>query len=158
MTSKWSYWCKIKKKMVPGFPPPCYDRYGDAPIVIFDSMPETYHEAAKMKIDSRAAWREADKACGTMTVGSVSELDNVPPSDNIEARRYDIMQARKRAVAAVKNGTSPFTDDQKQLFKNQDQIISSQLGYNVEEIWKPKKKSKLRKMANQKDKQPKKAA
>jgi len=143
--NKHFYWCQKKKKMVAGFPPPNYDRYGDAPIVIFDSMPETYHEAAKMKIDSRAQWREADKACGTMTVGSVAELDNVPPSDNKSARRYDIMQARKRAVADMKAGRTPFSDDQKQLFKKQDEIISQQLGYNVEEIWKPKKK-KSRKM------------
>ena len=140
------------KKLVEGYPPKKYRTYGTGPIFISDSMPAQYHEGAKMVIESRSAWRHADKMTGSLTL-SRNEFNAPgmqPPDHTAEEkrqRREDIRQARMRAVAAVKNGTAPLTDDQKQICKNNDEIISHQLGYDVNKLWKPKKARAKRKKA-----------
>jgi hypothetical protein len=143
MTRATYYWCKKRRKLIEGYPPNPNNYFGDAPCVIFDSMPPEYHEAGRMTVDSRKTWKLLDKMHGTITF---SPHENYTPPDETLAekrkRRDDIREARRKAVAQVKAGTHPLTDDQKQLCRQADERISHQLGYDVSKIWKPTKKTR----------------
>lgn len=52
----------------------------DAPYVINDSMPDTYHHGVNMWFDSKRAYRAATKACGCVEIGD----QKLPPRQKTE--------------------------------------------------------------------------
>lgn len=68
------YYDKERRCIVEGSPPPKYEKHGQAPIAIMDSMEKTYHEAAGRHIESRKEWNAADKETGSLTFGSRDEV------------------------------------------------------------------------------------
>lgn len=114
------------------------------PTIISDEMDPQYHEHARKIIESKSEWRKADRDHGSMTLSPQDWVDPgmQPPDTTVvdkQERRADIRQARKAAVELFKAGNTPFTEDQKQLFRQEDERISQQLGYDVGKIWKPKR-------------------
>ena len=61
--------------------------YGQAPMVLFDSMEPTYHHGICRKIDSRKEWQEADQLTGSTT---------------ITPKEFKELQERRPAIAAAK--------------------------------------------------------
>lgn len=49
------------------------NNFGQAPMVQFDSMPKTYHEAAGREVESRKEWQRLDKEHGCITFSSQEE-------------------------------------------------------------------------------------
>ena len=97
------YYDKEKGKMVEGYPPCKINRHGVAPMVLFDSMPETYHEGVCRKISSRQEWELADKQSGKLTFGSMEEPRRYVKkgiSEEDKALKADRRQAAKAAIEA----------------------------------------------------------
>ena len=61
------YFDKKTQTMKEGYPPDENIYYGQAPTVIFDSMPKTYHPGICREVESRSEWELADKVSGTIT-------------------------------------------------------------------------------------------
>lgn len=82
-----------------GYPENPNPKYGEAPIVMFDSMPETYHDAACRPVESRKEWERLDKEYGTLTVGSIDQAK--PKVDAFyERKKYkdELRRASKTAL------------------------------------------------------------
>jgi hydroxymethylpyrimidine pyrophosphatase-like HAD family hydrolase len=73
--------------------------YGVAPTVIFDEMPETYHEAAQVKVSSRSEWERLDKQHNTLTFGSLEASKPKVDQANLEkAKKAELRKASKTAL------------------------------------------------------------
>jgi hypothetical protein len=86
-------------EVVEGYPENINLNFGTAPTVIFDSMPEQYHEGACRKIDSRKEWNKADQESGTLTFGNKAEA--TPRVDEANARKAKKAELRKASKAAL---------------------------------------------------------
>jgi hypothetical protein len=123
---------------------------------ISDEMEPQYHERARRMIDSRSAWRKADKDTGAITLSpnewtAPGMQADIVIKDEQKELVEDRRQASRRAMEAYERNESPLTDDQKELCKKQDEAMSHKLGYDVEKIW-----TKSRKLKELKRKQRKK--
>ena len=87
------------KQFVEGLPTNPNPIYGTAPIVIFDSMPPTYHESACRVIESRKEWEATDRACGTITFGNKN--DATPKFDSTREEKELKADRRRAAKAAI---------------------------------------------------------
>lgn len=67
------YWDKEAQEFKEGNPPNPNNNFGEAPQVIFDSMPPRYHEGACRTIESRKEWESENKAHGMATFTSMDE-------------------------------------------------------------------------------------
>lgn len=95
------YFDRSLQKMVEGNPPDENLKFGDAPQVIFDSMPKTYHEAACRFVESRKEWNLLDKQHGTITFGSQAEAER-PLKARIQDEKKEYKQGlRKASLAAL---------------------------------------------------------
>lgn len=95
------YYDKEKGEMVEGYPPSKIDRHGVAPMVLFDSMPETYHEGVCRKISSRKEWEFADKQTGKLTFGSIEEPRRYVKKGVSEGEKLLKADRRQAARAAI---------------------------------------------------------
>ena len=84
---------------VAGYPPNPNPQHGTSAIVIFDSMPATYHEAACRTIESRKEWELADKQTGSITFGSKRDLS--PKVDGAYERKRKKAELRKASKTAL---------------------------------------------------------
>lgn len=125
MTRSTWYYCKTKKKMVEGYPPYQYERYGQAPCVIFDSMPATYHEAACRTVESRSEWNMLDRETGSLTFGSREEATPKVDAANAEkARKAELRKASKAALDAYK--ANPREVSQKVAKQTEQQMAAAE--------------------------------
>jgi hypothetical protein len=83
-----------------GYPEPKFERFGTPPMVIFDSMPATYHEAAGRVIESRKEWELTDKQLGTITFSSKEA--GKPKIDEANERKKKKQELRKASFEALK--------------------------------------------------------
>lgn len=83
-------------KVKEGYPPPRVEKLAEAPQVIFDSMPPSYHEGACRMIESRKEWERADKEHNTVTFSTVDESKR-HIKKGIDRERQEIKQDRKQA-------------------------------------------------------------
>jgi len=88
------YWDKETNSYKEGYPP-IREKLGQAPSVIFDSMPGEYHQGAGRVIDSRKEWERADKEAGTLTFGS---KDQAEPKVDQAFKRQQESRERKKAI------------------------------------------------------------
>ncbi len=93
------YWDKEQQRFMEGSPPIREKIYGEAPTVIFDSMPKTYHHGIQREIETRSEWRAADAAAGTITFGSREEA--APRIDQANERKKRRQEIRKASVTAM---------------------------------------------------------
>lgn len=95
------WWNNETKKFEPGDPPP-REVFGQAPSVIFDSMPKTYHDGVCREIESRQEWALADKESGKLTFGSIEEPRRYT-AQGIAAEQRELARDRHQAsVTALK--------------------------------------------------------
>lgn len=83
----------------PGPPPNTNLQFGEAPMVIFDSMPKTYHDGVCREIESRSEWAQADAESGCVTFGS--RKDATPKVDEFNARKAKRAELRKASKTAL---------------------------------------------------------
>lgn len=75
------------------------NKFGVAPTVIFDEMPETYHEAAQVKVSSRSEWERLDKQHNTLTFGSMeSARPKIDEANLKKAQKAELRKASKTAL------------------------------------------------------------
>lgn len=99
------YFDESTGKLTPGYPPEKFPKYGTAPMVMFDEMPTTYHEAAGRDVSSRKEWERLDKETGAITFGSLEEpkkhiQKNIKEED--KALKADRRKASLNAYQAYK--------------------------------------------------------
>lgn len=90
---------KEKEEIEEGFTPNTNLCFGVAPMVIFDSMPATYHEKACRVVESRKEWELLDRQYGCLTFGS--KKDATPKIDEAlekKKRKAELRQASKTAL------------------------------------------------------------
>lgn len=91
-----------------GYPKSTNLRFGEAPHVIFDSMPKTYHEAAGVMCESRQEWERLDKETNSLTFGSGDEpRRHIEKGVSAEARalKADRRKAAREATRAYMENT-----------------------------------------------------
>jgi len=77
-----------------GYPPQRHETHGQAPMVLFDSMPKTYHEGIGRQIESRKEWEQADRESGCVTFGSKeSAKPTLTDQKKLQIRKADSKQA-----------------------------------------------------------------
>jgi hypothetical protein len=90
------YYCKERKCMVEGYPPNPNNCFGVAPMVMFDEMPTTYHEAAGREVNSRKEWERLDRETGAITFGSREEPTK-HIQNNVKQEEQALRDDRRRA-------------------------------------------------------------
>lgn len=138
----YGHWDKEKKCLVEGPPPPREIKYGEAPMIIMDTIPEYYHPAAETYIDSRSKLRQVDKACGTITTDKLQPADSSYKKELERKRREDIHQSMHKAVAQIDAGTAPLSEETRALCERQNEIVSSALNFDAFNVAGRKKNGK----------------
>lgn len=91
----------VTKELKPGYPPPP-EKLGEAPQVIFDSMPAQYHEGAGRVIESRREWNLADKQTGKLTFSTVEEPRRHVAKGVAQERKELAADRRNASLTALK--------------------------------------------------------
>ena len=123
MARTYYYWDKTEKKMKEGFPPSPIIRYGKAPYVISDTIDAYYHPGAETYVESKAALRDLDRACGTITSDKLIPADPSAMKEARKAHRADIHKSIHAAVAQLKAGTAPITEEKRALCKKHEEAV-----------------------------------
>lgn len=98
--------------------------YGQAPTVIFDSMPKTFHHGVEREIESRQEWNLADLEAGTITFGSSEDAKPKVDAGNAEkARRKELRQASQTALQAYRENPKEVSE----RIKKQDEVRLDEL-------------------------------
>lgn len=98
------WWNPETRKLEPG-DPPAREVFGQAPSLICDSMPKTYHEGVCREIESRTEWALADKQSGKLTFSSMEEPRKhaaIGAKEEKKALAQDRRQASETALRAYK--------------------------------------------------------
>jgi hypothetical protein len=90
------------KEFKEGTPPNTNNQFGVAPMVIFDSMPPTYHEGACRTVESRKEWNMLDEQTGSLTFGSMKEPRKHIERGNTEAAKALRADRRRASEEALK--------------------------------------------------------
>lgn len=125
------YWDRDSKKFKPGYPPQRFEKFGEAPYVIQDTIEEYYHPAACVTVDSRARLRDLDKVCGTITSGEKLAPDPTWHKQQEKARRKDLHECIHKAVAQIDAGTAPLNEEQKARCTAENERISNLMGFDA---------------------------
>lgn len=100
-------------ELKPGYPPP-REVHDTAPMVIFDSIKEEYHQGVGRKIDSRSEWARADEEAGTLTFGGKEEA--APKVDKANKAKAERVERRKAIRESVQRWQEQ-PDEMKQLLR-----------------------------------------
>lgn len=127
-------------KVLEGPPPPRVRKFGRAPYVIQDTIEPYLHPAAEIVVESRSALRDADRATGTITVGSREDLhvNKSYQKEQWRKLREDRREARKRAINDLNWGAAPITEEVRAKCAAQDEILSKALNFDAFSIGKHK--------------------
>lgn len=130
------WWDEETQTLKEGFPPYKYNYFGKAPAVIQDSITPYYHPGTGQWTDSRSELYRMDKESGTFTTDK-----NEPPNNPSLAKekKAEVAQDRDQAFArahwAAKDGSLPLNESQKALCKQQNEMFSQRLGFDVSNIF-----------------------
>lgn len=105
--------------------------YDKAPYIITDEIDPFYHHAAKTIVTSKAKIRDIDRVCGTITSDKLLPPD---PSEAIarkKARDKDKLESVKKAIAQLRNGTAPLTEEKREQCRRMDEALSHKLGWDT---------------------------
>jgi len=111
------YWDRETKSLKPGHPPNPNNRFGEAPTVIFDSMPKTYHEGAQQWVESRSEWNQLDEQTGSITFGSVAEPRKYVEKGTKEERAALRADRRRASLEAIQKVRANPTEIRQKLDK-----------------------------------------
>jgi hypothetical protein len=125
------------EKVVEGTPPPKYEKHGQAPIAIMDSMDRTYHEGACREVESRKEWDRLDKETGSLTFGSrkeVSEHTAKARREKERALKQDRRNAALTATRAYRENRKEVKDKLRRRDEEQREVLKkSGLGKHLKE-------------------------
>lgn len=127
------------KELKEGYPP---RKISDAPMVIFDSMPKTYHQGVGREIESRKEWELANKESGQLTFSSTEEpARHAKAGAQREKKEYeaDRFNSVVKATQAYKENPKEVSDkvrrkgeeQVKQLKKNGLDTELKKRGYDI---------------------------
>jgi len=134
------YFDEEKRQMVEGYPPQKFPKYGEAPIYISDEMKPYYHPTAQVTVTSKSKLKMIDKQCGTFTTDKYQSISAQVRKQKTAERRKDLKDAMMRAYNDVKNNNTPLSEEVKAKCKKNDEILSSQVGWDVSKIIKRNKR------------------
>lgn len=89
----------ITGELKPGYPPPP-EKFGEAPIVQFDSMPKTFHEGACREVESRKEWNRLDKEHGCITFANQAEAER-PLKKRLKEEKKEYKQGLRKASSTA---------------------------------------------------------
>lgn len=101
-TAQVYHWDEETKSLKEGHAPNRNNQFGQAPSVIFDSMPPTYHEGACRTVESRKEWERLDKETGSITFGSINEPRKHIERGNKEQQKELKADRRRAALEAIR--------------------------------------------------------
>lgn len=101
-TAQVYHWDPETQSLKEGHAPNRNNQFGQAPHVIFDSMPATYHEGACRTVESRKEWERLDKETGSLTFGSVNESRKHIARGNKEQAKELKADRRRAALEAIR--------------------------------------------------------
>lgn len=131
------YWDAESQSIKEGYPPNPNNNFGEAPTVIFDSMPPTYHEKAGRIVESRKEWNRLDQETGALTFSSVKESRKYIEKGNKEqakALKADRRRASEEALKMVRANPKEINQKlQKQAEKQQEVAKKSGLATLIKE-------------------------
>lgn len=139
MANRIYYFDEEKRQMVEGYPPQKFPKYGEAPIYISDDMKPYYHPTAQVTVSSKSKLRMLDEQCGTFTTDKFQSKAAEVKKQKTAERRRGLHEAMMRAYNDVKNNNSPLSEEVKAKCKKNDEILSSQVGYDVSKLIKRKR-------------------
>lgn len=125
------YWDKDARKFKEGFPPQNIKRYGEAPLVITDSIEPFYHQGACAMVDSRSRLKDIDAACGTITTDKLQPADPSWAKAQQKRRHEDLKESLHKSIAQIDSGNAPLTEEQRAACERQNEIISKALNYDA---------------------------
>lgn len=118
-----------------GYPESKINCFGTAPMFISDSMTPYYHPAAEIYVDSKKRLKEIDMVCGTITTDKLQSNPSAVKK-RIKERHEDIHKSMHKAVAQLKNGTAPLSEETRELCKKKNQQIKSIMGFDAQNVLK----------------------
>jgi|694.fasta_scaffold02764_21 hypothetical protein len=117
-----------------GPPPPRFEKFGEAPYVIQDTIAPYRHPSTGEVIESRARLNATDRACGTFTTDKKQDCTDIRKSRERQLaveRKKDIHEAMRKAVAAVDSGNAPLSEETRHRCEVQNRIVSDALGFDA---------------------------
>jgi hypothetical protein len=117
-----------------GPPPPRFEKFGQAPFVIQDTIDAYRHPMTGEVIESRARLNATDRACGTFTTDKKQDCSAIRKSKDKQVateRKKDIHEAMRRAVAAIDSGNAPLSEETRHRCEVQNQVVSDALGFDA---------------------------
>lgn len=133
MTTRHYYWDRKLEKLIEGFPPNPNPQFGQAPVVIGDSMDKYYHPRAERFVESRSELRALDAMHGTIT--SDKKIDastfSTYQKDKKAARQKLGRQSLDDAVAQIDGGRRQFTEAEKAFHQKNNEQISQAYGIDA---------------------------
>lgn len=109
------------KEIKEGYPPRKLE--SDAPMVIFDSMPKTYHEGVGREIESRKEWELANKQSGQLTFSSKEEPSrHVKKGVEREKKEYELDRKNSVIKATQAYRENPKEVSEKVRKKGEEQV------------------------------------
>jgi hypothetical protein len=117
-----------------GLPPPKFQKFGEAPFVIQDTIDAYRHPMTGEVIESRSKLLATDRACGTFTTDKKQDCSTIRKSREKQLnteRKKDIHEAMRKAVAAIDSGNAPLSEETRHKCELQNQIVSDALGFDA---------------------------
>lgn len=135
------YYCQEDKCMKEGYPPVKETIYGEAPMIMPDSLRDKhYHQGACRWAESRSELNRMDAETGCITTDKPIQADNKARRQKlVDERKKDIRQATMRAINAVNQGTVPLPEHVRAACAIQDRVISNALNMDAYNFGKRKK-------------------
>ena len=120
-------------ELVEGYPPYKFEVYSEAPMFISDTMNPTRHPMTGTVVESRRMWQDIDKATGCMTTST-----HVPPKSKrqewLKASSEERKKAMLKSIAQLDAGTAPLNEEQRELCRIQNDIVSDALNFNAHDV------------------------
>lgn len=131
MGSRFYYRDKQTGEFKEGFPPPTHAHFGDAPMIIGDTIDKYYHPGACRWTESRAELQMFDNATGTFTTDKKQTPSDTVQKELLRQRRKDMHECIHKSVAQIDAGTSTLKEETRQLCERQNEIISKALNFDA---------------------------
>lgn len=128
------YWDKEEKKFKEGYPPDDIQRFGEAPMVLTDTLNEPfYHEKAQKWVETRSALEQANIDTNCITVDRPIRHDQAKKDAEYRAKRSRERKiSYQKGLNAIKTGNSPVCDpDWKAKKAKEADEIGKQLGVDL---------------------------
>ncbi len=141
------FWYDREKGEITQEPPKRPEKYGQAPIVIQDSLRDPYYHPGACKwTESRSELHKLDDTTGCITTDKLQPADPTQAKQRAYKKKLDAKEALLRAVAAVDNGTAPISEETQALCDAENERITKTLGIDAFNIVGKKNNAKSKRL------------